>query len=613
MITNERPGGMEKTRTWSPWIFSTLDRLAGASDRGPDLRRRILVGLVLLVVVWSPIYGLIFAYALDAAVPALFVLVAGLLGLPAFSILRRTRSNDLAGAWVVGVLALVLVALAGVLGGLSSPALYWLPICPLFAFLIVGRRAGLCWTAASLLILIAFAALDQWGLFPPSLLSASATTAYAGISLLTVTVLASSLALLYDVLHSAALDAEQAARAQSLAANEALRRARDAAEAGTRAKSEFLAHISHEIRTPLNGVIGLADLALDGAACPQQRGYLQTLTATAEHLRKVICDVLDLSKIEAGHLELEAISIRLPTIVEEACAFVAQSAADKGIELQKDVAAELALPRRGDPVRLKQVLVNLLGNAIKFTDKGHVRVSLRGMADPEVIEICVSDTGIGVAPERLERIFEAFSQADTSTTREFGGTGLGLTICAEMARKMGGRIWAESSVGEGSSFYVTLRLPIAEATAVSATPAQAPAQRRLKLLVAEDNAVNALVIRKMLQRLGHEVDVAVDGARALEVFERGDFDAVLMDVQMPRMDGLEATRLLRLAEREQHTPVVALTANATTEDRRRCLEAGMDDFITKPIDRKQLDRVLASIAGRPSPKLGEAAARATSA
>jgi signal transduction histidine kinase/ActR/RegA family two-component response regulator len=381
-------------------------------------------------------------------------------------------------------------------------------------------------------------------------------------------------------------------------AAEALQTAFDAAEAANLAKSEFLATMSHEIRTPLNGVLGMVQAMQGDPLPPSQRKRLTLIGQSGETLLTILNDVLDLSKIEAGRLELETVDFDLRSLAEAACETFRSMAAAKGLAITLEVDERAEGTWQGDPVRIRQVVSNLISNAVKFTDAGSVRVAI-GRAG-ETVTIAVTDTGIGMAPDQIEPLFDKFAQADSSMTRRFGGTGLGLAICRELCRAMGGEIAAESEIGRGSCF--TVRLPLARVAAGGAAPAVGPAagplfeSRPPRVLAAEDNAVNQMVLRTLLTQAGLEPVIVGDGAEAVAAWEQDDWDVILMDAQMPVMDGLAAAREIRRREAETGraaTPIIALTANAMPHQVETYRAAGMSGFVAKPI---QLPELFAAIA-----------------
>ncbi len=365
------------------------------------------------------------------------------------------------------------------------------------------------------------------------------------------------------------------------------------AEAAARTKSEFLAHMSHEIRTPLTAMMGYADLLLDSSpgAGDSERSHLRTIRSNGEHLLAIINDILDISKAEAGCMQIEQIRFSLEELLLDVVALVRAQALAKGLQLQVSSRTGIPAQIESDPTRLLQILVNLIGNALKFTEQGSVEVEVAYEAATSQLAIRVHDTGIGIAPEQLPQLFQPFSQADSSTTRRFGGTGLGLVISQRLAQMLGGHIEVESELGQGSCFTLHLRVRGSDEQLERVLPhsgdAPLPSLAGVRILLAEDGRDNQRLISLILQRAGAHTEIANDGQEAVhQALSPRPYDVILMDMQMPVLDGYEATRRIRNAGCQ--TPIIAVTAHALEEDRQRCIEAGCDDFVTKPIRRSLL-------------------------
>lgn len=381
-----------------------------------------------------------------------------------------------------------------------------------------------------------------------------------------------------------------------------LQRARDAAQAATISKNEFLANMSHEVRTPLNGIMGISQLLRTTALSDEQQGYMEMLDSSARNLLLLINDILDISKIEAGSLTLRQTAFSPVKLLREVASIYEKPAEDKGLNLEIHAAANLPTALVGDPLRLKQVLINLVGNAVKFTSQGGVKITVSRLQDSPAgprLRFEVADSGIGMSQETQQKIFSPFTQADASTSRVHGGSGLGLAICRRLSELMGGSIRVESSLGHGSCFIVELPFGCYNRQDFAEMPEELPVTtgsglKPLRILLVEDQEVNRTFVQRLLERLGHIITPAVDGLMALELLERDEFDVMLLDIQMPGMGGEEV--LARLLEEEQttgiHLPTIALTAHALTGDREKLIASGFDGYVSKPV---QMDQLLAEM------------------
>ena len=366
-------------------------------------------------------------------------------------------------------------------------------------------------------------------------------------------------------------------------------------ERATEAKSEFLARMSHEIRTPMNSLLGVAELLAETSLSAEQSEYVRIFRRAGDNLLNVINDILDFSKVEAGQIDLECVTFELADVVQGAADLVCVRARAKGLSLRYEIQPDVAPRWKGDPGRLRQILLNLLGNAVKFTERGGITVRVENdlSEDAPALHFSIADTGAGIPADKISTIFDSFTQADASTTRKYGGTGLGLAISKRFVELMGGRIWAESTPGEGSTIHFTVRFGAAEPGEAreASVPKSAVNLRPLRILLADDSSENRFLIRGYLRETGSAIEEVENGAEAVETFKRGDYDVVLMDAEMPVMDGYAATRAMRTLEKEKGktaTPIFALTAHALKAAKERSLESGFTEHLTKPIRKATL-------------------------
>ncbi|MFO0613557.1 MAG: ATP-binding protein [Polyangiaceae bacterium] len=601
-------------------VVSSLVPAAIRDDEGAARRARLLVWFAVLLesqaIFWTILYK-----AIGVRTVPWFLLGGGVALLAMPWILRRRPR--IAGHYVVLVTFTTLALIGWFSGGLSSPALFWAVLCPIMAALVVDARACIAWSIAVALLAGVYGALDFGGVaFPP--VAPGAMRLIVLLGAVTLGLVVGALAYLFESATErmnatvrlanadlrAALEKEAAGRANLADVIVALEAEQKRAAEASRAQDEFVANMNHEIRTPLNAILGLAELVSRSDELPSSlRRDVETMRSSGRVLLALVNDVLDLSRIHAGPIELEQAPVDLPALVEEIADAFRIAASQKGLKV--DASVGTAVPRWAllDPTRIRQVLMNLLGNAVKFTPSGSVE--LRVTLDDGWLVFTVNDTGIGIATDRLRSIFDRFHQADASTTRQYGGTGLGLYISHGLVKCMGGTLQVESAIGRGSTFRA--RVPLlgcedpADEAPRSLRTSPSTEGTRLRVLLVEDNSVNRVIAERMLAMLGAEVTSAADGKAGVEQAKRTRFDLILMDCQLPVMDGFDACRAIRSGGASMETRVVAFTASALAADRDRARAAGMNAFLGKPFSLADLKRVLdhaqSSGEGRP-PRVG---------
>jgi signal transduction histidine kinase/ActR/RegA family two-component response regulator len=559
------------------------DRLRATADQ--QLRARVVV---LFARVGLPVSLFFFiAYALESEWR---IAVIDLVTIPIVLIvplqLRRLQSLPLAGHVLIATVFTNVALTAVFLGGLDLATLTWLVMLPLTANMVINLRAGAFWFLAGLTVFIVLLIGDVTGLpFPERQVAPTPVLDIIGvISLMFCIFLHGAL---YDELKGRALVELEAQQA-------ALEQARADAVAANHAKSSFLANMSHEIRTPLNGLLGMTELLKHARLDAPHGHYVEVAHRSGQALLSVVDDVLDFSKIEAGRMEIERAPVNVADVVDDVITMLEPKGLDKQIDLVGDIDESVPPRLLGDGVRLRQVLLNLTGNALKFTDAGEVRLALR--YDAGVLSASVIDTGVGIAADRHQSIFDAFAQADSSTTRRFGGTGLGLSISRQLAELMGGTLTVESAPGEGATFTLRVPLPPAAAEAAAAPDASARPLEGLNVLIVDDNAINRRVAELLVAQAGGRSTSADGGVQALACASEQAPDVVLMDCEMPDMDGFATTaELLNQATAGPRPIIVAVSAHTDEANRKACADAGMAAFIGKPVRYETLIDVLAPL------------------
>lgn len=588
----------------------TSEPIVGADDRRVPLTGRIRALYWVSTVTWLG-FAVMYAVMARPRIAAIDALAAAATAVIGWALLRPSRPRPrAAGHTNVAIASASLCAAAMVSGQDQSMAVWYLTVMPLLAAFVGGIRGAVVWTIVDAALIVGIHVSARVAPIASEFTPTGAEVAGSHVMLLALILVG---AILYRRVNDVyVVELEQRGRVIAMQAEAAalqsrrLSVARDRALAAARTQSQFLANTSHELRTPLNGVVGLSQLLRETEPTAEQAELIDVIHASGRALIRIVDDLLDLSKIESGNMLLDVHPVDLEQLVAETVTLYRAQAEAKGLAVRTSIAPDVPALIAHDGTRIRQVLANLLSNAVKFTESGHIAVAVT-CSEPNRIELSVSDTGIGIERDVQDSLFEPFVQADASTTRRYGGTGLGLAIVEQLARLLGGSVSVDSAPGSGATFRVSFEATPLETFGhrallpATAPPPATPLRPVHEILVAEDNPTNVIVVQRMLARRGYAADVVHNGREAVERAANGNYDAILMDVHMPEMDGLRATRQIRALGLRKRPYIIALTASVLGEQREQCEIAGMDDFVAKPIDLDELVAALARASTSASP------------